>query len=130
MIRSLLFAIGILMVSIPRRVVETAESVAFENPDDAVLRGWTIPMARLEGIGYLLLGRRTGFFSGVVGVVLGLIGSAATVAPRQYLDFGLSLAYENPDDIVVKSWVIPMTRVLGLAALVLTVLSLGEEDED
>jgi len=44
--------------------------------------------------------------------------------------FWIILAYENPDDISVKSWVIPMTRVLGITALVLTVVSLrGEGDE-
>ena len=124
MLRTLLSAMGLVMVSIPHRIVETAETVAFENPEDAILRRWTIPMARFEGIGYLLLVRRTGFLSGVVGVVFGLIGSVAAVAPRQYVNFGLSLAYENPDDITVQSWVIPMTRVLGITALVMTVVSL------
>ncbi|WP_418282750.1 hypothetical protein [Halorubrum sp. DTA98] len=128
--RTLLSVIGLVMVSIPRRIVETAETVAFENPEDAILRGWTVPMARLEGIGFLLLIRRTGFLSGVVGVVFGLVGSAAAVVPRQYLDFGLSLAYENPNDITVKSWVIPVTRVLGIIALVLTVVSLRSEGDD
>ncbi|MFP9192171.1 hypothetical protein [Natronosalvus vescus] len=131
MLRTLLAVIALLMVSIPRRIVKTAETVAFENPEDAILRGWTIPMARLEGIGYLLLlVRRTGFLSGVVGVVFGLLGSAAAVVPRQYLDFGLSLAYKNPDDITVKSWVIPMTRILGISAFVLTVVLLRGEDDD
>lgn len=130
MLRAVLTALGLVMVSIPRRIVETAETVAFENPEDAILRGWTIPMARLEGIGYLLLVRRTGFLSGVVGVVFDLVGSAAAVATRQYLDFGLSLAYENPDDITVKSWVIPMTRVLGISALVLTVRSLRDTSDN
>jgi hypothetical protein len=129
MLRPLLSVIGLVLVSIPRTIVETAETVAFENPEDAVLRGWTIPMARFEGIGYLLLGRRTGFLSGAVGVIFGLFGSAAAVAPRQYLDFGLSLAYENPEDITVKSWVIPMTRALGITALVLTIVSLRGEDD-
>jgi hypothetical protein len=130
MLRTLLSVIGLVMVSIPYRVVETAETLAFENPEDAILRGWTIPMARLEGIGYLLLVRRTGFLSGGVGVIFGLFGSAAAVAPRRYLDFGLSLAYENPDDIAVKSWVIPMTRVLGITALVLTAVSLRGGGDD
>ncbi|MDS0474546.1 hypothetical protein [Natrinema sp. 1APR25-10V2] len=129
MLRMLLSAIGLVMVAIPRRIVENAETLAFENPEDAILRGWTIPMARLEGIGFLLLIRRTGFLSGVVGVVIGLFGSMAVVAPRRYLDFGLSLAYENPDDIAVKSWVLPVTRLLGITALVLTVVSQrGEGD--
>jgi len=42
----------------------------------------------------------------------------------------LSLAYENPDDITVKSWVIPGTRVLGITALVLTVVSLRGQGND
>jgi len=130
MLRALLSVIGLVMVSIPRRIVETAEIVAFENPEDAILRGWTIPMARLEGIGYLLLVRRTSVLSRVIGGVFCLFGSASAVAPRQYLDFGLSLAYENPDNITVKSWVIPVTRVLGITALVLTVVSLRDEGND
>lgn len=130
MLRMLLSVIGMAMVWIPRRIIETAESVAFENPEDASLRGWTIPMARLEGIVYLLLVRRTRFLSGIIGLVIGLFGSAAVVSPRRYLDFGLSLAYENPDDITVKPWVIPLTRVLGLVAVMLTMVSLrGEGDK-
>lgn len=130
MLRMLLSLIGFVLVSSPRKIIEAAETVAFENPEDAILRGWTIPMARLEGVGYLLFVRRTGFLSGIVGVVFGLIGSAAAVAPRQYLSVGLSLAYENPDDITVKSWVIPMTRIFGITAVVLTILSLRDEDEN
>ena len=129
MLQTLLSVIGLVMVGIPRRIVETAETVAFENPEDAILRGWTIPMARLEGIGYLLLVRRTGLLSGVLCVVFGLLGSVAAVAPRRYLNFGLSLAYENPDDITVKSWVIPMTQVLGISALVMTVVSLRDSGD-
>lgn len=130
MLRGLLSAIGLLMVGVPHSVVNVAETLAFENPEDAKLRGWTIPIARLEGVGYLLFVRRTGLLSGVFGVVFGLIGSVAAIAPRQYLDFGLSLAYENPDDIAVKSWVIPMTRALGVTALVTTVLSLRDSSDD
>jgi hypothetical protein len=130
MLRGVLSILGLVMVGAPRRVVEIAETVAFENPGEATLRGWTIPIARLEGIGYLLLVRRAGFLSGAVGVVFGLVGSVAAVAPRRYLDFGLSLAYENPEDISVKSWVVPMTRALGLTALVMTVVSLRDSGDD
>jgi hypothetical protein len=130
MLRTLLSVIGLVLVVVPRRIVETAETVAFENPEVARLRSWTIPMARLEGISYLLLVRRTRLLSGIAGVMLGLIGSVAAVAPRRYLHFGLSLAYENPDDITVKSWVIPMTRVLGMAAFVMTVVALRDSGDD
>ena len=130
MIRMLLSAIGFVMVVLPRGVVERAETVAFENPEDATLRRSTIPMARVEGAGYLLLGRRSGYLQGFLGTVVGLIGSAAAIAPRQYLTFGLSLAYENPDDITVKPWVIPGTRALGVLAVVLTVPSLRDRDTE
>ncbi|MFP9193916.1 hypothetical protein ACLI4Q_20105 [Natrialbaceae archaeon A-CW1-1] len=63
-------------------------------------------------------------------MVFGLFGSAAAVTLHRYLDLGLSLAYKNPDDITVKSWVIPMTRVLGITALVLTIMSLRGEGDD
>lgn len=130
MLRAVVSAIGLLMISIPRRIVDTAERLAFEDPETATLRGGTISIARLEGIGYLLLVRRTGFLSGVLGVIVGLVGSAAAVAPRRYLEFGLALAYENPEDITVKSWVLPWTRVLGLSALVLTIASLRNDGAD
>jgi len=130
MLRTLLTVIGLAMVGVPRRIVDSAEKVAFENPEDAILRGWTIPIARLEGIGYLLLVRRIGVLSGIIGVVFGLIGSVAAVAPRQYLHFGLSLAYENPGNITVKSWVIPMTRILGITAFVMAIVSLRDSGDE
>jgi hypothetical protein len=130
MLRAVLSAIGLLMISMPYRIIDTAERLAFENPERATLRRTTIPIARLEGVGYLLLVRRTGFLSGMIGLVFGLFGSAAAVAPRQYLEGGLSLAYENPEDISVKSWVLPWTRVLGVTAIVLTVASLRDDGAD
>jgi hypothetical protein len=130
MLRTVLSIVACVMVASPRRVVEVAERAAFENPEDAVLRGWTIPIARLEGLGWLLLIRRTGFISGTVGVMFGLIGSFAAAAPSRYLDFGLSLAYENPDDITVRSWVLPMTRVLGITALGVAVASLRDSGDE
>ncbi|MFC6862829.1 hypothetical protein ACFQGE_05070 [Halomicroarcula sp. GCM10025817] len=130
MFQTLMSVIGLLMVSVPRKIVDAAETLAFENPEDATLRGWTIPMARVEGIGYLLFARRSGFLSGAVSVVFGLFGSMAAILPHWYLNFGLSLAYENPDEITVKSWVIPVTRILGVTAFVLTVVSLRSETDN
>ena len=116
MFRTLLSVVGLAMVTVPRRIVRLAEPLAFENPDAAVLREWTIPLARLEGVAYLLVGRRAGLPSGLVGLAIGLIGAVAAVAPRRYLDFGLSLAYENGDELAVRPWVLPATRAFGLLA--------------
>lgn len=80
-------------------------------------------------IGYLLLVRRMGAVSRVTGVPFGLFAAAAAVGPRRYLKCGLWLAYENPAEIRVKSWVIPATRVLGITAVVQVVLTLrGQAD--
>ena len=116
MARDLLSLLGVVMLAAPGRVVEAAESLAFENPDAAVRREWTLPMARSEGLAYLLLSRRaTG--SSVVGTVFGLLAATAAVAPRRYLRFGLGLAYEDPEDIRVRSWVVPGARVVGLLSV-------------
>ena len=120
MLRSLFALVGASMIAVPRRVIAAAETLAFENPEDARLRPWTIPMGRAEGVLYLLLARRSGP-PAAVGSALGLLAGFAALSPRKYLDFGLGLAYENPDEIVVRSWVLPLTRAIGLAWLLATV---------
>jgi len=123
MLRRLLTAIGFLLLTAPRGVVETVEPLAFENPDDARLRGWTLPMARLEGLVSVLLARRESDGAGLT-PVLGLLGAPMVVAPRRYLDWGLSVAYENPADIRVKSWVLPVTRAIGVVYVLAALKSL------
>lgn len=129
MIRRLFTAFGLVALFVPRRLVEFWEGVAFENPADADRRTWTIPMARLEGLCFLALVARDEDAS-ALSTVLALAGIPIVFAPQTYLRTGLGLAYENPDDIRVKRWVVPLARVLGLVYLVAGLRRLGKNGRD
>lgn len=112
MVRPLSALYGLLLLVAPQRVIDFWEPIAFENTEDAELRTGIVTVARLEGFALLVSGLRDSDSSRLQSV-LGMFGMAALLAPRQYLDFGMDLAYENSDDITVKSWVVPLTRVFG-----------------
>ncbi|GAB3032181.1 hypothetical protein [Natronobiforma cellulositropha] len=132
MIRPLLLAFAALEVAVPDRIVSAAERVAFENPDDGILRPWTLPMARLEGLcfGWLALSGR--LHSPTVSHLFGALGLALLSAPRSALAAGLAVAYENPDEIEVRPWVVPFARALGVCYLVVALFSgrAGEPTDD
>jgi hypothetical protein len=128
MLRALLRAWGFVVLLVPRRVVETFEPIAFENPDDAELRYWTIPIARLEGLLFIVLANRDEPGDGL-SKFFGLVGLPAFFAPERYLEWGLSIAYENPEDVEVKSWVVPLTRVLGAVYLLIAIRGLLSDDD-
>lgn len=117
MARLLLALYGVLALLRPRRLLDFWEPLAFENPADAEIRSWILPVARLEGLvalGYALRDDNSSSLS----ALLALIGIPTLLAPRQYLDFGLGIAYENSEEISVRSWVIPFTRLCGLLFVV------------
>lgn len=119
MLRPLLIGFGLLETLAPERIVEPAERLAFENPDAGVLRSWTIPMARLEGLVFLWLLVRTDRGLSDLRLPLGVFGFAMALSPRTTLEFWLDVAYENADDLETKSWVLPATRLIGVVYLVL-----------
>ncbi|RQG94695.1 hypothetical protein EA473_11025 [Natrarchaeobius chitinivorans] len=113
---------GVILVLVPRRIVHAAERVAFENPDAGRLRPWTVPMARLEGIVFAwLLVRGDGWKR--LRTPLAALGFVMALVPRSAAAFGLEVAYENPDELEVKSWVVPVTRLLGAWYLVVGLLA-------
>lgn len=112
MLRSLLRVYGVCVTLAPKRVIDCWESLAFETTEEAQRRSWIIPLARLEGLVFLIASVREGDRSRLT-TVLGLVGLPALLAPRRYLDWGLKIAYRNADGISVKSWVLPLTRLLG-----------------
>ena len=106
------------MVLAPERIVEPAERLAFENPEDGRLRPWTLPIGRLEGLLVVwLAGRRSGGTTVLKPLVAGL-GVVLALAPRTALRLGLRTAYENPTELEVKPWVVPATRLVGAWYLV------------
>ncbi|APW97112.1 hypothetical protein CHINAEXTREME_04715 [Halobiforma lacisalsi AJ5] len=123
MLLPLAIGFGLLEILAPERIVEPAERLAFENPEDGRLRPWTLPMARLEGLAFLwLLVRpdrnqdrdrdRDRRLSGLQSL-LGAFGAVLALAPRTTLEFFLGVAYENAADLETKPWVVPATRLLG-----------------
>lgn len=121
MLRSLAIGFGLLEVLAPERIVEPAERLAFENPDDGRLRPWTLPMARLEGLAFLWLlvrpnrdrDRDRDRRLSELRLPLSTFGAVLALAPRTTLEFFLDVAYENAADLETRSWVRPATRLLG-----------------
>ncbi|GAB3678447.1 hypothetical protein [Halopiger thermotolerans] len=114
------FALGFALLEIlaPRRIVEPAERLAFRNPDVGRLRPSTMPIARLEGILFACLLVRERRPSQPLRAGLVALGAAMALVPRTAVESGLALSYENADDLELKSWVVPVTRLLGACYLV------------
>ncbi|WP_226482222.1 hypothetical protein [Natrinema amylolyticum] len=122
--RALIVGVGLVELLAPKRVIRFGERLAFANPDAGRLRSRTIPIARLEGIAFVwLVGRKEGLPAGSE-AVLAAAGLVMALVPRTIVETNLRLAYENADELEVKRWVIPLTRLLGavylLAGLVAT----------
>ncbi|WP_137291175.1 hypothetical protein [Natronorubrum halophilum] len=131
--RPLALVVGLAMLIAPNRIVESAQRLAFENPDTGRLRPQTIPIARLEGVLFVwLLGRHPEHAS-ILKRPLTVLGLVMSLVPRQALAVGLDLAYENPDELEVKPWIAPATRLLGVCYLIVglrAVRTAGRSDED
>lgn len=130
MLRTVLLGLSALHVVAPRAIVDRAERLAFANPTAGRLRPWTLPTARLEGLVFcwLLLRGRGGKRSaagGSVRAALAVLGAAMALAPRTALEAGLRIAYENPADLEVRSWVGPATRLIGAVYLAVALFSGG-----
>lgn len=119
MLRLLAIAASALHVVAPRRIVDAAERLAFENPGAGRLRPWTLPVARLEGLAVGALVARRGGFPRPLTAALALLGFLLAAVPRRMLAFGLGIAYENPGELEVKSWVVPAARLVGVLYVVL-----------
>ncbi len=109
---------ALLAVLVPNRIVDGAERLAFEDPDAGRLRSWTLPMARLEGLVVCWLLVRHPAQTTILKRPLSVLGLAMALVPRQSLSVGLELAYENRDELEVKPWIGPATRLLGAVYVV------------
>lgn len=113
MIRTLAIGFGLLEAVFPRQLIDASERLAFDTPETGRLQPWTVPMARLEGLLFVWLLVRKGGGLGALRAPLGVFGVAMALMPRTVVAFALEIAYENPDDLEPKSWVVPATRLLG-----------------
>ncbi|MFC4436677.1 MULTISPECIES: hypothetical protein [Natrialbaceae] len=108
-----LVLIAVVEIVVPDRIVAWGERRAFENPDAGQLRPWTLPMARLEGLAALWLAWNWEPAWPGVKPLFGTVGLPALLTPRPFLRAALTAAYENPETIELKPWVVPATRALG-----------------
>ncbi|WP_293027152.1 hypothetical protein [Natronococcus sp.] len=117
MLRPLFLAFAAVEILLPDRVIAWGERLAFENPETGRLRPWTLPLARLEGLVVVWLVRnRKAAWPGIKPLLV-VFGLPAALQPRAFLTVALATAYENPDAIEPKPWVVPFTRALGACYL-------------
>jgi hypothetical protein len=113
MLRVLLLAFAAVEIVAPERLVAWGERRAFENPEVGRLRPTTLHLARLEGVAALWLVRNRETAWPGVKPLFAVLGLPALLLPQPFLRAALAAAYENPDEIEPKPWVVPFTRVLG-----------------
>ncbi len=119
MLRLFLSAIGLTELLSPNVLINRAEQLALENPDDCELRSWVIPGARIEGLLILISMWRSDRSYSSFKQFLGVIGLLALAFPRAYVDYGTELAYADASNCRWKPWVYFGTRLVGLVYVII-----------
>jgi hypothetical protein len=114
MLRKILTPITIVEALWPETLIDAAEEIALDNPDECELKSWMVPGARLEGLVFLVLMWRSDTSYSRFKKFLGVIGILALLYPRAYVDYGAEIAYTDAATCEWKSWVYPGTRLIGL----------------
>ena len=114
MLRTVLTPIAIVEVLWPETLIDTAEEIALDDPDECELMSWVVPGARLEGFVFLVLMWRNNTSYSRFKKFLGVIGILALLYPRAYVDYAAEVAYTDATTCEWKSWVYPGTRLIGL----------------
>ena len=83
MLRTALTPIAIVEVLWPESLIDAAEEVALDNPDECELMSWVVPGARLEGLDFLVLMWRNNTSYSRFKKFLGVIGILALLYHRQ-----------------------------------------------
>ena len=127
MFRMLLSAIGIVELLSPEELIDRAEHLALDNPDDCELRPWVIPGARVEGLVFLITMWRSDRSYAAFKQFLGVIGLLALVFPRAYVDYGSNLAYTDANSCRWKPWVYFGTRLIGTLYVIIALDELRKD---
>lgn len=114
MLRKVLTPITIVEVLRPETLIDAAEEIALDNPDECELKSWVVPGARLEGLVFLVLMWRSNTSYSRFKKFLGVIGILALLYPRVYVDYAAEIAYTDASTCEWKSWVYPGTRLIGV----------------
>lgn len=119
MLREILVTIGIVELVAPESLIEAAEHLALENPEECERKPWVIPVARVEGAVFLVLLWRSDSSYATFKKLLGPIGIPAFLLPRLYIDYAAAIAYRDASTCQWKSWVYPFTRLVGVLYVIL-----------
>lgn len=114
MLRKILTAIGLVEVLSPEALIDAAEGIALENPDECEIKSWMVPVARGEGLLYLFLAWRSAPSYASFKKFLSVIGVLALLYPRVFVDYSARIAYQDAASCQWKPWVYPVTRLVGL----------------
>ncbi|WP_135303481.1 hypothetical protein [Haloarcula amylovorans] len=121
MLRNGLTAIGVVELLFPETLIQAAEQIALDNPNECELRSWVAPGARVEGLAILFVMWRSDDSYSAFKRFLGLVGVLALVAPQAYVDYGAALAYTDAADCKWRDWVYSGTRLVGLLYVLVAV---------
>lgn len=113
MLRTILAAIGCIELLAPEKLIDRAEKLALENPDECNLKSWVVPVARGEGLFFVLLAWRGDASYDAFKKFLGVIGVLALLYPRLSVDYAADIAYTDSQQCKWKSWCYPLTRLVG-----------------
>nr|WP_233340608.1 hypothetical protein [Haloprofundus sp. MHR1] len=127
MLRKILTLIGIVELCTPDALIEAAEQIALDNPDECELRSWVVPGARIEGFAFLLVMWRSDDSYSAFKKFLGLIGVLALVSPRAYIDYAAPLAYTDANNCNWKPWVYQGTRLVGVLYVLIALTELRRD---
>lgn len=109
MLERLLVAVEIVDPPFLDRLVDYAERLALENPEECELEPWITTLARLWGLAFLLFALRGGASLATLRSVLGLNGLLAVPSPDGFLDYWTGIVYEDHEPCEWKPWVVPAT---------------------
>lgn len=104
MFRRILLAIGIVELLAPEKLIDTAEGLALENPKECDLQSWVVPVARSEGLLFVLLAWRGNKPYDAFKKFLGVIGILALLYPRLFVDCAANIAYTDSEQCEWKPW--------------------------
>jgi hypothetical protein len=127
MLRKLLTTICLVETLAPEALINTAERIALDNPEECDPKSWVIPGARLEGLVFLGVMWRSDASYSSFKKFPGVIGLLALLYPRTYVDYGAKCAYTDASTCEWKPWVYIGTRVVGLLYVLIAINDLRSE---
>ncbi len=122
MARSLFGLLGAVVALFPAGARGAYEAIALENPGAVEPKPWLDAGIRAEGILYVLASVAGGRAYAWLLNVAGVAGALAALFPRQYLETGATLAYEDADALEWREGFVTAVRGIGV---LLVLLALG-----